>query len=79
MIDVNALKAEWVRNGLTQYQVAENILGISSRGFHEKLKKGILGSDEIEKLVIALNISKPMPIFFPRLVTCEDTTTKAPT
>ena len=57
MVDVNALKAEWVRNGLTQYQVAENILGISSRGFHEKLKKGILGSDEIENLIIKVKSS----------------------
>ncbi len=63
MINVDALRAEWVKNGLKQYEVA-SILNMTPKTFSLKLKKGVLGSDEIETLISSLHISNPMPIFF---------------
>ncbi|MFQ7293339.1 MAG: DUF739 domain-containing protein [Monoglobales bacterium] len=63
MIDTNALKAEWVKKGLRQKDVA-NILKVTPKTLYTKLKKGVLGSDEIETLIVKLDIEKPMDIFF---------------
>ena len=63
MVDVNGLKASWVKKGLTQAQVAEK-LGISPRTLSERLKKGVFGSDEIEKMIVFLDIENPIAIFF---------------
>ncbi|WP_343118135.1 helix-turn-helix domain-containing protein [Romboutsia sp. MSSM.1001216sp_RTP31141st1_F12_RTP31141_220114] len=52
------MKAE----GYTQKKLAEE-LGISSKTLSTKLKKGVFGSDEIEKMIIILNIKNPMEIF----------------
>lgn len=65
MIDVDALKAEWVKKGLKQYEVAK-MLNMTPKTLSIKLKKGVLGSDEIETLIDKLDISKPMNIFFGR-------------
>ncbi len=63
MIDTNALKAEWVKKGLRQQDVAR-IIGISPKTLSLKLKRGVLGSDEIELLIAALDIDDPINIFF---------------
>lgn len=63
MVNTNDLKAEFVRNGLTQKEVAEAI-GMTPRTLSRKLEIGIFGSDEIEKLIKLLNIKNPMEIFF---------------
>lgn len=63
MVDVNRLKGTIVSNGLTQEDVAKH-LGIASKTFYLKMKKGVFGSDEIEKMIEFLNIDDPMPIFF---------------
>ena len=68
MLNVNSLKAAMVAKGLTQKDVAEE-LDISSRTFSSRLKKGVFGSDEIEKLIILLDISDPISIFFAERVT----------
>lgn len=68
MIDINKLKGAIVSNGLTQEEVAKNI-GISSKTFYLKMKKGVFGSDEIEKMIDLLHIDEPMPIFFAKEVT----------
>lgn len=72
MIDTRALKAEIVRNGLTQGKLAQKI-GISSRTLTQKLKRGIFGSDEIERMINVLNIHDPVSIFFAPNVTLKDT------
>ena len=68
MVDTNRLKSVIVLNGKTQEDVAKHI-GISSKTFYLKMKKGIFGSDEIEKMIDYLNIDEPMPIFFAKAVT----------
>lgn len=63
MVDVNALKAEIIRNGYTQKEIAQK-LGITPKTFSMRLKRKVLGSDEIELLMELLNIANPVPIFF---------------
>ena len=63
MIDTNKLKATIVLNGKTQEDVARHI-GISSKTFYLRMKKGVFGSDEIEKMIDYLNIEEPISIFF---------------
>lgn len=68
MVDVNALKAEIVRKGMTQHQVA-NKMNISDKTFYSRLKNRVFGSDEIEKLMDILDIADPVSIFFAKTVT----------
>ena len=63
MIDINALKAEWVKVGLREKDVAE-LIGMTPKTFSLQLKKGVLGSDTIEVLIKKLEIKNPMEIFF---------------
>lgn len=63
MIQVNEIKGRMKAEGYTQKKLAEE-LGISSKTLSTKLKKGVFGSDEIEKMIIILNIKNPMEIFF---------------
>lgn len=68
MLDRNALKAEIVRNGLTQKDVAKK-LGISEKTFISRMKKGVFGTDEVEIMINELNITNPTEIFFAKQVT----------
>ena len=68
MINTNELKACIVRKGMTQGEVA-NHLEISPKTFYNKLKKGVFGSDEIEKMIKLLDIKEPLTIFFASKVT----------
>ena len=44
MVNTNALRAEWVKKGMTQSQVAERI-GISSKTMSNRMKKKEFGTD----------------------------------
>lgn len=68
MVDTNRLKSIFVLNGVTGEEVAKH-LGMSSKTFYSRMKKGIFGSDEIEKMIDFLNIDEPMPVFFAKRVT----------
>jgi len=72
MVDTNRLKGVIVQNGKTQGGVAERI-GITPKTFYTKMKKGVFGSDEIEKMIDFLNIDDPMQIFFAKNVTSKVT------
>ena len=63
MVDINKLKSIIVLREKTQGDVA-NYIGISSKTFYLKMKKGVFGSDEIEKMIEYLDIEEPVPIFF---------------
>ena len=63
MLNVQALRAEWVKNGLFQKDIAKK-LGITEKTLCSRLKRGVLRSNEIEILIRELNISNPMTIFF---------------
>lgn len=68
MVNANELRAEIVRKGYTQKQVAEK-MHISQKTLSNKLRKGVFGSDEIEQLMCILEIRDPVPIFFNQKVT----------
>lgn len=63
MLNKNALRAEIIRNGLTQKEVAEKI-GMSEKTFITKMKNGTFGIDDCDKMITILGIKKPMEIFF---------------
>ena len=70
MIDTQKLKGIIAENGTSQRQVAFAI-GIAEKTFYEKMKKGIFGSNEIDKMIELLKIDDPIPIFFKQCLTCE--------
>ena len=63
MLDRNALKAEMVRNGMTQKDVAKAI-GISEKTFISRMKNGDFRFDEAQVMVDLLRIKNPSAIFF---------------
>ena len=63
MLNVNALKAEMVKNGYNQSSLAE-ALGMSSRTLYSRLQTGDFGAIEIKKMIDLLNIEDPVAIFF---------------
>ena len=63
MILINELKGLIVAKGLTQEKMAKAI-GVSTKTFYTKMKKGVFGSDEIDIMIDVLDIKEPMPIFF---------------
>lgn len=61
-MNVPRLKGIIAERGLTQAKVAKHI-GISERTFYTKMKKGVFGTDEAQKMVDLLNIKDPADIF----------------
>ena len=68
MVDCNKLRGCIVANGKTQEEVAR-LIGITPKTFYCKMKKGVFGSDEIEKMIDLLGIDDPLSIFFAKSVT----------
>ncbi len=68
MIDVPKLRGRMAEKGYTQKAVAES-LGIQPNTLRRKLKRGVLGSDEMETLIDLLDINDPNKIFFAHKVT----------
>ena len=65
VINRSLLRAEIVKNEMTQAEVAKKI-GISPKTFSLKMKKGVFGTDEALKLVKLLNIQNGAEIFLPK-------------
>lgn len=63
MIRTDELRGIIAKNGKTQRDVATAI-GVTEKTFYLKMKKGIFGSDEIEKMIDFLQIENPVDIFF---------------
>lgn len=63
MIDTQKLKGIIAEKDTSQRQVAF-ALGMTEKTFYEKMKIGIFGSDEIDKMIELLEIKNPVPIFF---------------
>ncbi len=68
MIKTDELRGIIAKEGKSQREVASAI-GISEKTFYLKMKKGIFGSDEIEKMTNFLHIENPGDIFFAKNVT----------
>ena len=63
MVNTNELKGRIMAKGYTQAEVAK-IIGMAPDTLSRKLKIGVFGTDEVEKLVTVLEIDKPWEIFF---------------
>lgn len=72
MIDKNALRGAIASKGLTQQDVAAH-LGMTPKTFYSRMKKGVFGSDEMEKMISLLSIENPVSIFFAESVTSQVT------
>jgi DNA-binding XRE family transcriptional regulator len=62
-MQVNEIRGLIVARGYTKAQFAKE-LGMSSKTLYTKLKKGVFGSDEMEKMIEILKIEDPNKIFF---------------
>lgn len=63
MIKTDELKGLMARAGFSQAKMAKE-LGITAKTFYLKMKKGVFGSDEIQRMIDLLQIEKPADIFF---------------
>ena len=62
MLATDKLKGIIAERGLSQRKVAA-ILGMTEKTFYSKMKKGVFGTDEAEKMVDLLKIDNPADIF----------------
>ena len=70
MVNVNALKGKIVENDMTLEGFAKAI-NMPNSTFQRRMKKGVFGSDEIERILDVLHIDDPSEIeriFFAGLV-----------
>lgn len=65
MIRVDKLRGIIAERGLSQADVA-GMIGVTPKTFYEKMKIGVFGSNEIQKMIDNLEIKDPMNIFFAR-------------
>lgn len=68
MLNVQALKAEIVRNGLTQSEFCKK-MGMSHSTFVRKMKLGNVTTDEATKMIRILKLKNPAKIFFANKLT----------
>jgi predicted transcriptional regulator len=68
MVNTNKLKGLIVESGYSQKSFAK-ALGIPAGTFYHKMKRGIFGSDEMQKMVELLGMENPQEIFFAQNVT----------
>jgi len=62
LVAVDKLRGIIAERGMSQSQVAKQ-LGMTEKTFYSKMKKGIFGTDEVEKMISLLSISNPIEIF----------------
>lgn len=65
MVDTNKLRGIIAERGTSQRKLA-NQLGMVEKTFYSKMKAGVFGTDEAEKLIQILDIENPAEIFFAR-------------
>ena len=68
MINTNKLRGIIKAKGYTLEEGAKAI-GISSATMQRKMKAGVFGSDEIDKMIVVFEIQNPADIFFAKEVT----------
>lgn len=62
MVAVDKLRGIIAERGMSQRQVAK-LLGVTEKTFYTKMKNGVFGTDEVERLIDILSISNPVDIF----------------
>lgn len=64
-MNVNKLRGIMAERSCTQRQLA-TALGISEKTFYNKMRRGVFGTDEVEKMIKHLSIENPADIFLPQ-------------
>lgn len=72
MVNTDKLRGVFREKGCSVAQAAA-IAGISPATMDRRLRNGVFGTDEIDKLVVGLSIENPEEIFFTQLVTSKVT------
>lgn len=67
MLDRNALRAEFVKNGMTQKEVAKAI-GLSESSMVRKMNNDSFSTEEAQRMIDLLNIPEPSCVFFAKPV-----------
>lgn len=67
MVDTKKLRGIIAENGMSQSKVAK-LLGLSPKGFYDKMKRGVFDSDEMEQMIDILSIENPVEIFLQKLL-----------
>ena len=62
MVATDKLRGIIAERGLSQRKVAAQ-LGITEKTFYSKMKSGVFGTDEVEKMIAILQIENPVEIF----------------
>ena len=62
MVETNKLRGILAERGMSQRQVARQ-LGMTEKTFYSKMKRGVFGTDEVEKMINLLSIKNPIEIF----------------
>lgn len=62
MVATDKLRGIIYERGTSQRKVA-SALGMTEKTSYSKMKKGVFGTDEVEKMVELLNIHNPAEIF----------------
>ncbi len=65
MVDVNLLKSEMLKCGLTRGELCEKAK-ISQSTFSRRIKHGFFRTDEATRITEILNLKNPAEIFFSR-------------
>lgn len=68
MIRIDKLNGIMAEKGVSGRELAK-VIGVHEQTFYLKMKRGVFGSDEIEKIIDRLDIKEPMEIFFAKEVT----------
>ena len=63
MIQTEKLREIMARRGMSQREVAKH-LGMAEKTFYSKMKNGVFGTDEVDKMIDFLEIDHPWDIFF---------------
>lgn len=66
MVAVNKLRGIIAERGMSQRQVAK-LLGVTEKTFYTKMKTGVFGTDEVERLIDILSIQNPVDIFLAKM------------
>jgi len=63
MVNTKELRGIFAKNGVSQSDVAR-MLGITPKTFYIRMRRGVFGSDEIQKMIDEYKIEDPMAVFF---------------
>lgn len=68
MTDINLLKSEYVKRGLTQKEFCR-LIKMPYSTFARRIRSGVFKSEEAERIIGVLGLKEPEKIFFAKQIT----------